>query len=620
MSKTNRLGIRVSDDVKNELERKAISCGLVSKTGKPHLSKYIRWVLEYAENEPINRDQYEELLTLRVDLARLGGLFNQYIYHLNGERRKLLDNGLDDAPNIILINNFEKAEKKFEKFLIKQYGHTRDEIVYFKNRFLSQNYLNQAKNYSYQQEAVVKIICSGRGRKHLKFLLNYIARNHDYQKEETDVDVYNSQGEKMRKDDFDSLIKDWGDRFSNNGNVDEEIIKASEENERIESMAFEISHEGTPTNDEAKLLLLSRKFHDCKSVSKELYDGAFVFNKKNNQYGYLSINKKQEKEFLTLDNESEIINSRVDLNSLNNIGHSLKRSSNRIEKDFIHMVFSTGGDNPNKRNSKAALEELLAEKFGNDDREYFYAMHDDTQNLHFHVVVEKSSKRRDVQKLSFNKYDLLTLRYSFGQKLDGYGINRSTTLSYDRENYIEILKQKAGQFKQVQGKWWDYKTGESNNLNFDALKAQRDGYQRMSVLIEALEKYNQYDAAFRLRKEQKKFTDMNEDQVLEKVIKMTTTKTENEAKDFRITLKREMQKKKEARNKSADEKRISYLVNDYYKHLKETENHLKNIDYNKASREIRNRIDTSIEYIDEKKEELDREFSQYLVKDKGRGH
>ena len=68
-----------------------------------------------------------------------------------------------------------------------------------------------------------------------------------------------------------------------------------------------------------------------------------------------------------------------------------------------------------------------------------FVAHDDTDNLHFHVIV-KNKNIIDGKRLQFDKADLFTLRHDFAYHLKQMGIKRVATLRRDRIITLKSIK------------------------------------------------------------------------------------------------------------------------------------------------------------------------------------
>ena len=92
--KTERINLKVSKKFKQDVMSDAANLGFFSGKGRPNFSQYLRWILRNG-NKPIDRDQYDELIRLNINLIKSMTLFNQYLYHLNRERKVLLERGIE---------------------------------------------------------------------------------------------------------------------------------------------------------------------------------------------------------------------------------------------------------------------------------------------------------------------------------------------------------------------------------------------------------------------------------------------------------------------------------------------------------------------------------------------
>lgn len=108
---TARVSVKMTWNEKDRLESEASDLGFLSGKGQPNLSEYIRWTLKYGQ-KPIDRSYYFDALKHNANLLRLGGLFNQYMFHLNRELRIMNDKGIVDN-NKRLCREIENQIKDF---------------------------------------------------------------------------------------------------------------------------------------------------------------------------------------------------------------------------------------------------------------------------------------------------------------------------------------------------------------------------------------------------------------------------------------------------------------------------------------------------------------------------
>ncbi len=95
MNKRERINLKVTGKFKRELMSEAANLGFFQGKGRPNFSRFCRWVLLNG-NRPIDREHYDELIRLNINLIKSMTLFNQYLYHLNRERKILEEKGIRD--------------------------------------------------------------------------------------------------------------------------------------------------------------------------------------------------------------------------------------------------------------------------------------------------------------------------------------------------------------------------------------------------------------------------------------------------------------------------------------------------------------------------------------------
>lgn len=106
---TVRLGTFEEQKLAQDLEASGFSKGR-QKSGKPNISSFIRWLILYG-TKPIKRKHYAQLIKVNVNLIKVGGLLNQFLYHANKERKIMIDHDLFDENNKSFLNRFDHLEK-----------------------------------------------------------------------------------------------------------------------------------------------------------------------------------------------------------------------------------------------------------------------------------------------------------------------------------------------------------------------------------------------------------------------------------------------------------------------------------------------------------------------------
>lgn len=107
--------------------------------------------------------------------------------------------------------------------------------------------------------------------------------------------------------------------------------------------------------------------------------------------------------------------------------------------DTTHILFSVGGK-PNVKKATEATRNFLQENLKGAGFRYVMVTHNDTNNLHFHIVVHNHSLLEKSQRLYFDKADLFVLRKEYARHLKSFGINRESTLRKDRPNILEGIQ------------------------------------------------------------------------------------------------------------------------------------------------------------------------------------
>ncbi len=114
---TVRLGAFEEQKLSQDIEASGFSKGRdksknqsVKGIRKPNTSDYIRWLIRHGV-KPISRKHYSQILKVNMNLTRVGGLLNQFLYHSNKERKIMNDNDLYDENNKAFLNRLNHLEK-----------------------------------------------------------------------------------------------------------------------------------------------------------------------------------------------------------------------------------------------------------------------------------------------------------------------------------------------------------------------------------------------------------------------------------------------------------------------------------------------------------------------------
>ena len=317
-------------------------------------------------------------------------------------------------------------------------------------RYQSPYYIESAQKNKTQ--VVVKIVSRASGATCVNRLGDYIARDISVEdskimgKEGHDVDkneylyledengiIYNSKDERRE------LIKEWSADFKG-----QQAYKNQEwKDERIAQMKQELS------NVQA-LFVAGRQ----SKADKERLDSL-----------QQNIKKKQYKT-----KEGKV----YDLNVY-------------LPKDTTHMVLSVGGQPKNKRELQKANEAVrnyLNKNLGDLGHRYLFTPHNDTDNLHYHVII-KNSNEFDKKMLRFDKADLFMLRQSFAKELEQSGFERGAELRKDREVTLEKVAKGIERLHENQT-WYQNLLAKDTSPTFDAFEYRARALRNMKFLSNAL--------------------------------------------------------------------------------------------------------------------------------------
>jgi len=189
------------------------------------------------------------------------------------------------------------------------------------------------------------------------------------------------------------------------------------------------------------------------------------------------------------------------------LNQEIKLSLSNKPKDFSHIVLSAGGDYPDKNKTETATKQFLEENFKAKGYEYIYTTHDDTKNLHTHVIVNNYSKYNE-HKFSPNRFDLQELRIDYRNNLDDLGIDRSATYIFDRKNCLDILKNKAENIKNFKSSHFEDRSENINDYNFDIVQFRKNCIREIDNLSEQLHRKGEHKLAISLLKEKKKYKNL----------------------------------------------------------------------------------------------------------------
>ncbi|MCI5108562.1 MAG: relaxase/mobilization nuclease domain-containing protein [Candidatus Pacebacteria bacterium] len=395
------------------------------------------------------------------------------------------------------ISFFENEEEGF-----KQDRHDRDNVSFasLNNRLSNSYYWNDIQ--SKKLEVVIKITSSGRGATAVKRLTDYIAR--DISKEDAEKllpkDVIEERGDEEKlsieldtgeilsnKEERDYVIDTWASDFV----AKESYEKQSWKNQRLKEL-----------KDEKKLLMV--KDYEEKTTASEVERLKNIESMIREQYF---------------------------------IGDNGKRYSLKVyaPRDTIHMVLSIGGkqDERNRLAAKRAIRQYLSENYGEFGFRYMFVEHNDTNNLHYHVVI-KSANELTKRHLSFDRADLFLQRQELARVLDQEGIERSATLRRDRQYVLERVEQGLERLHEKQGWYQSLLSSNDNNER---------GADIFKFKSQALKHIRYYDSVLKVEADRlfgSKVIDLDKKRQTLKAIKKDLLRRDSSIliKDVKISLQR----------------------------------------------------------------------------------
>lgn len=298
-------------------------------------------------------------------------------------------------------------------------------------RLRSHGYLQQTR--SGRPEVVVKIVSGAMGKAAVKNIVDYIARDADYMREDGQqmIPLETHDGETLTTEaERDAFIQAWAADFE----APERYKRQAWKRELIQKLEYERRQLGY---QQMRKGLSSREDARLEELNLALKTMRY------NQGGKV-----------------------IDLNI-------------NAPKDTIHMLLSVGGQGHKTEAAKEAVRQFLNDNFGSNGVEYLVAQHTDTENLHYHVIL-KARNRMTGERLQFDKEDLFNLRQEFTYQLTMMGIERAATLRQDRVATFESIR-KQRETMETNLNWYESKVARAQAV--DAFGAKGNALKQTERLI-----------------------------------------------------------------------------------------------------------------------------------------
>jgi hypothetical protein len=406
---------------------------------------------------------------------------------------------------------------------------------YYSHRTSMPSYMRQllgGNSYKYKAEAVYKRISSGVGKNALSNLIRYLTRTQQEQIEQNikKMDIFNSEGVALDETAIKEVMLEWQEDF---------ISKKFREKYPNRFQTLEAFHKknavlviaerkGQITQDEVYELAHMRRngiekniweygtevqFNNLEkgNIHKVLGDNQFLIKIIHNDKENFQILEKEHLEPLytregwQISPSLEVEDEKLSLDDSNYAVDTpnYKQAIKSLPKDFEHLIFSVGGDDPDEEKSHRATKQFLDVNLAHRGFRYLYAMHNDSKNLHFHVIVHRTNTLSKSFKFPTSLHDSWILRKEYADTLSDYGINRSVTLAKDRAKYFNIAMERAEKYAKTSRRF------SSNKKNPDAENLFADHYTLNNYLDNLEVKLQQQAITSKEKKEIKSVIDIS---------------------------------------------------------------------------------------------------------------
>lgn len=323
------------------------------------------------------------------------------------------------------------------------------------------SYLNAIN--SRKQEAVFKIIPGANvGRNRITTLARYVTRRLEHQKDEQEIQLYDSLGRELKDEEIEKKLNKWVKSFEAPKGLEKQQWKIDTlgrfEDER--TMLQEQDLSGFTPEELSKRTARLEELN--KFIKGKYYEKPDWFQK------IISDDKKLEKvlssrfvKFTPIEASTVGFNKKLQFG----INHDTPKKIDlnvKVKDDFKHLLFSPGGKH-NSKVLKTAFKDFVGRTFEAQGYEVMYALHQDTDNDHFHVILKATSRilNKDKEQEKGNRSyfhpdiaDLHALREEFAYSMSKYGITRVATKRKDRPETLKLIRDGVENLKQSKS-WYD---------------------------------------------------------------------------------------------------------------------------------------------------------------------
>lgn len=532
-------------------------------------------------------------------------------------------------------------KKDFEKLYVPEKNDLEELIKYQKGRGDKENLHHKYRlldldifrdlNRSYTQEVVFKIVTRGTGKRHLSILIDYLSRELSSQKNKEKCVLFDHENNLIEPDSFDQIIDGWSRGFEPEIKEDNMLLEdAFIEFNKFETALEDKYYDTSLTKEEGEIYnhikeLKERKYDKNKvetNSDNELKIGQFCYFEEDHKYGIL-VKEPDSKYFLlvTIDNELNLKSCPIaDKAFVQPLNQNMKRSLSNKPKDFSHIILSAGGDKPDPKSVEMATRQFLEENFKAKGFEYIYTTHNDTDNLHTHIIVNNYSKYNG-QKFSLNKFDLQELRLDYKKHLDNFGIDRTVTYKMDRKDYLQTLQKTAQNMMNVKVPHLKNRTENIEDYDMNILNFRKNGVEQLGKLSDQLYRQGERNLAGKLLEAKESFETVRPEAINELVLN-TCAIIEKEAPQIAEFTKKNLSKRlgKPSDYKIDKNAKIKEeVLENYMNHLEKTKENLGDLyGHTKMTAELEKQNDKAIEYLDKRIHQVSKVMG--MGQDEGRSY
>lgn len=202
----------------------------------------------------------------------------------------------------------------------------------------------------------------------------------------------------------------------------------------------------------------------------------------------------------------------------------------------------------------------------------------------------------------------------YTRHLDGYGVNRSAVLKYDRSDFLERVEKEIQNNESYDLDWYKHKLNDKKDTEFDLFKFKKRSLHALDSMAKKLDSMGGKDLAQKVREQKQEFVNLERDNI-GKVIDNTMQILEKDDKKWREYCENSFRK---TLGTPADytnvqekiEQNKEKMIEKYQSHLEKTKEDLEELFFKTLSDEMENRKEKAIAYIDKKLVELDKRLGR----------